>query len=91
MDMSANPESLFCDCEFLRYVLILFRAENDLSADALVAGIIKIKLTSFEASGSASFSSLVIRCPISLKTGWFRNSSEEYMTVSSVLSCGNSK
>jgi hypothetical protein len=40
--MSANPESLFCDCELRTYVLILFRAENDLFRDALVAGIVKI-------------------------------------------------
>jgi hypothetical protein len=84
--MRANPGSLFRDCELRTYVLIRLRAENGLSTDALVAEIVKIKLTSFDASGSASFSPLVMRCPISLKTAWFRNSSEECMTVSIILS-----
>jgi hypothetical protein len=58
--------------------LIPFIAENNLSTDALVVGIVTIKLTS---SARASFRPLVMRYSISLKTGWFQNSLEEYITV----------
>jgi len=29
MDLIANPEGLFRDCDLQKYALILFRAEND--------------------------------------------------------------
>jgi len=41
-------------------VLILSRGMNDLSTVALIAGIVKIKVTSFGASDSASFSELML-------------------------------
>ena len=41
-------------------VLILSREMNDLSTAVLIAGIVKIKVTSFGAFGSASFSELML-------------------------------
>jgi hypothetical protein len=41
-------------------VLILSREMNELSTAALIAVIVKIKVISFGASGSASFSALML-------------------------------
>jgi len=41
-------------------VLILSRGMNDLATAALIAGIVKIKVTSFGASDSASFSEMML-------------------------------
>lgn len=38
-----NTESLFCDWKFLKYVCILFKAENERSELTPVARIVKIK------------------------------------------------
>jgi hypothetical protein len=60
VDVNANPQSPFCDCDLQWYVLILSTAEHGHSTDVLVLGTAKIKLTSFDASGSVSFSPLVM-------------------------------
>jgi hypothetical protein len=58
VDVNANPQSLFCDCDLRWYVL--FTAENGRSTEVLVPGTAKIMLTSFDASGSVSFSPLMM-------------------------------
>ena len=57
---SVPTHSLFCDCDLRWYVVILFTADNGRSTDVLGPGTAKIKLTIFDASGTVSFSPLVM-------------------------------
>jgi hypothetical protein len=67
LDVNANPYGLFCNYELgCIYVLIISTAVNGLSTAALGAGLDKIKLTSFDTSGSASFSLIVMTYAICL-------------------------
>lgn len=49
-----NAESLFYDWEFLGYVCILFKVENERSTPALVAEIVNINDTSLVTCGKFS-------------------------------------
>jgi hypothetical protein len=53
MDLTANPEGPFRECDLRKYDLIVIRAEKITSADALHVRIVKMKATNFIASSAS--------------------------------------